>query len=81
MTQQNMYLHLYEFLAAPPSVVRLQYWRGYRDRSVEKSREHYTTPASSLDEGATVEGSYGPSHYAQREDGKRDSDLLDSRIE
>ena len=40
-----------------------------------------STPASSLDEGATVEDSYGPSHYAQREDGKRDSDLLDSRIE
>ena len=39
-----------------------------------------STPASSLDEGATVEDSYGPSHYAQREDGKRDSDLLDSRI-
>ena len=29
----------------------------------------------------SVEDSYGPSHYAQREDGKRDSDLLDSRIE
>ena len=40
-----------------------------------------STPASSLDEGATVEDSYGPSHYAQREDGKRDSDLPDSRIE
>ena len=40
-----------------------------------------SAPASSLDEGATVEDSYGPSHYAQREDGKRDSDLLDSRIE
>ena len=25
MTQQHMYLHSYEFLAAPPSVVRLQY--------------------------------------------------------
>ena len=37
--------------------------------------------ASSLDEGATVEDSYGQSHYAQRKDGKRDSDLLDSRIE
>ena len=35
-----------------------------------------STPASSLDEGATVEDS-----YAQRKDGKRDSDLLDSRIE
>ena len=46
MTQQNMYLHLYEFLAAPPSVVRLQYWRGYRDRSVEKSREQYTSVIS-----------------------------------
>ena len=40
-----------------------------------------STPASSLDEGATVEDSYGPSHYAQREDGKRDSDLLGSRLE
>ena len=41
-----------------------------------------STPASSLlDEGETVEDSYGPSHYAQREDGKRDSGLLDSRIE
>ena len=46
MTQQHMYLHLYEFLAAPPSVVRLQYWRGYRDRSVEKSREQYTSVIS-----------------------------------
>ena len=36
----------YEFLAAPPSVVRLQYWRGYRDRSVEKSREQYTSVIS-----------------------------------
>ena len=82
MTQQHMYLHLYEFLAAPPSVVRLQFWLGYRDRSVEKSREQYTSVISrSLDEGATVEDSYGPSHHAQREDGKRDSDLLGSRIE
>ena len=64
------------YIAAPPSVVRLQYWRGYRDRSVEKSREQYT--ASSLDEGATVEDSHGQSHYAQRKDGKRDSDLLDT---
>ncbi len=42
-----------------------------------------STPASSLDEGATVENSvYGQSdYYAQRKDGKRDSDLLDSRIE
>ena len=40
-------------------------------------------PASSLDEGASVEGSYGQIHYAQRKDGKRDSDLLyiESRIE
>ena len=30
-----------------------------------------SAPASSLDEGATVEDSYGPSHYAQRKDGKR----------
>ena len=41
-----MYLHLYEFLAAPPPVVRLQYWRGYKDRSVEKSREQYTSVIS-----------------------------------
>ena len=27
------------------------------------------------------EGSYGQSHYVQRKDGKRGSDLLDSRIE
>ena len=40
-----------------------------------------STPASSLDEGATVEDSYGQGYYAQRKDGKRDSDLLDSRIE
>ena len=46
MTQQHMYLHSYESLAAPPSVVRLQYWRGYRDRSVEKSREQYTSVIS-----------------------------------
>ena len=66
----------------PPiiSQVRLQYWRGYRDRSVERNHVN-NTPASSLDEGETVEDSYGPSHYAQRKDGKRDSDLLDSRIE
>ena len=32
-------------------------------------------------QGATVEDSYGQSHYVQRKDGKRDSDLLDSRIE
>ena len=38
-------------------------------------------PASSLDEGETVEDSHGQSHYAQRKDGQRDSDLLDSRIE
>ena len=46
MTQQHMYLHSYESLAAPPSVVRLQYWRGYRDRSVEKPREQYTSVIS-----------------------------------
>ena len=40
-----------------------------------------STPASSLDEGPTVEDSHGQSRYVQRKDGKRDSDLLDSRIE
>ena len=55
-------------------------FHNYMLKTTKKTKS--ATPASSLDEGATVEDSYGPSHYAQREDGKRDhSDLLDSRIE
>ena len=37
-----MHLHLYEFLAAPPSVVRLKYWCGDRYQSVEQPRVKYT---------------------------------------
>ena len=30
-----------------------------------------------IDEGATVEDTYGPSHYVQRKDGKRDSEAAE----
>jgi len=50
--------------------VRLQYWRGYRDRSVEKSREQYTSVISGW--GGNCRGQLRtepPLEYAQRKGG------------